>query len=181
MKYERLFKNFSAVSKEKMTGKIRDITDFFLSFLKRKSISMNTTYNLKRFVDAQERDYATALSEIKNGKKRSHWMWYIFPQIDGLGFSETAKYYAIKNEEEATSYLEHPVLGKRLIQISEELCKLQNSNATYIFGTPDDLKLKSCMTLFSFLSNTNPVFDAVLNKFFNGKRDAKTVQILGKN
>ena len=142
---------------------------------------MKTTYNLQRFIDAQQKDYAIALAEIKNGRKHSHWMWYIFPQIDGLGFSETAKFFSIKNEEEARSYLTHPILGKRLIEISEELCKLENDNATSIFGTPDDLKLRSCATLFSILPDTNPIFEAVLNNFFNGKKDTRTVQLLEKN
>ena len=141
---------------------------------------MKTTDDLQRFIDAQAKDYAIALTEIKNGRKRSHWMWYIFPQIDGLGFSETAKYYAIKNKAEAGNYLANPVLGNRLIEICEELCKLQSNNATQIFGTPDDLKLRSCATLFSVLPNANPVFNAVLNKFFNGVTDKKTVEILGE-
>lgn len=139
---------------------------------------MQDKYNLQRFLDAQERDYEIALSEIKNGRKRSHWMWYIFPQIDGLGFSSMAKHYAIKNKDEAITFLLHPVLGKRLVQISEELCKLPGNNATNILGTPDDLKLRSCATLFSLLPDSHPVFKAVLKKFFNGEEDKKTVQII---
>ena len=138
---------------------------------------MSNNLNLNRFVDAQQRDYETALSEIKNGKKRSHWMWYIFPQIQGLGFSETSKYYAIKNKEEAQAFLQHPVLGERLIAICNALLSLQHNNAHNIFGSPDDLKLKSCLTLFALL-NANPVFEAVLQKFFNGKKDESTLHIL---
>ncbi len=134
--------------------------------------------NLQQFVDAQERNYFAALSEIKNGKKQSHWMWYIFPQIDGLGFSETSKYYAIKNIHEAIEYSQHPILGKRLIEICNELLKLESNNAHAIFGRPDDLKLKSSMTLFSSLPNSNPIFDLILQKFFVGKKDTKTLQIL---
>ena len=134
--------------------------------------------NLARFIDAQKSDYATALSEIKNGKKRSHWMWYIFPQIAGLGFSETSKFYSLKSLHEADEFLKHPVLGPRLIEISNALLDLKSDDAFSIFGTPDDQKLKSSMTLFSILPDTNPVFQAVLDKFFNGVKDAKTLEIL---
>ncbi len=139
---------------------------------------MNDAYNLKRFIDAQHRDYETALSEIKNGRKRSHWMWYIFPQINGLGFSETSRYYSIKNGEEAEAFLQHPVLGERLITICNALLSLPTNNAHSIFGSPDDVKLKSCATLFASLPNTSPVFEAVLQKFFNGKKDESTLRIL---
>jgi uncharacterized protein (DUF1810 family) len=134
--------------------------------------------NLARFIDAQKSDYATALSEIKNGKKRSHWMWYIFPQIAGLGFSETSKFYSLKSLREAQEYLKHPVLGPRLIEISNALLDLKSNDAHSVFGFPDDQKLRSSMTLFSGLPDTNPVFQAVLDKFFNGVKDAKTLQIL---
>ncbi len=139
---------------------------------------MNDTYNLKRFVDAQHRDYETALSEIKNGRKRNHWMWYIFPQIGGLGFSETSRYYSIKNEEEAEAFLQHPLLGERLITICNVLLSLPTNNAHSIFGSPDDVKLKSCATLFASLPNANPVFEDVLQKFFGGKKDESTLRIL---
>jgi uncharacterized protein (DUF1810 family) len=139
---------------------------------------MSTTANLQRFIDAQQRDYDTALAEIKQGKKRSHWMWYIFPQIQGLGFSETSRYYAITNKEEGISYLKHPVLGTRLIQICHALLQISDKNATNIFGYPDDLKLKSSMTLFASLPDADPVFQAVLNKFFNKEKDEKTLRIL---
>jgi len=135
---------------------------------------------LTRFLDAQQSSYQTALSEIKSGRKRSHWMWYIFPQIQGLGFSETSKFYAIKDLDEATDYLNHPVLGSRLLEISKELVKLKASNATSVFGTPDDMKLKSSMTLFAALPATDPVFQQVLDKFFNGAKDEKTLQQLRK-
>jgi uncharacterized protein (DUF1810 family) len=141
---------------------------------------MATENSLNRFVDAQKTDYQQALSEIKNGRKRSHWMWYIFPQIQGLGFSETSRYYGIKDSAEATAFLAHPVLGSRLVDICEELLKLASSNATSIFGSPDDVKLKSSMTLFAALPGANPVFQQVLDKFFNGAKDAKTLQIIGK-
>ena len=139
---------------------------------------MPDQYNLQRFVDAQKNDYAIALSEIKNGRKRSHWMWYIFPQIQGLGFSSTSKYYAIKNSDEAKAYLEHPVLGKRLIQISNALLSSGGNNATSIFGSPDDVKLKSSMTLFASLPDVDDVFKKVLDKFFGGKTDEATLDKL---
>jgi uncharacterized protein (DUF1810 family) len=135
---------------------------------------MSKENNLERFLSAQERSYETALAEIKSGRKQSHWMWYIFPQIHGLGFSETSKFYAIKDLEEAKEFLAHPVLGQRLISICNDLLKLHDNNANKIFGTPDDLKLKSSMTLFSSL-DANPVFDLVLEKFFNGAKDARTL------
>jgi len=142
---------------------------------------MTDSSNLERFLDVQADDYETALSEIKNGRKRSHWMWYIFPQIHGLGFSETSRFYAIKNKKEAEDFLQHPILGNRLISICNELLKLKSSNANDIFGNPDDLKLKSSMTLFASLENTNPVFQSVLKKFFNGAKDDKTLKILARS
>lgn len=133
---------------------------------------------LQRFIEAQEADYQIALKEIRNGKKQSHWMWYIFPQIKGLGFSETSKFYAIKDTIEAEAFLKHPILGQRLVEISKELLKFDNKDANQIFGSPDDLKLKSSMTLFSTLQGANPVFQSVLDKFFDGEKDEKTMQII---
>ena len=139
---------------------------------------MTKESDLKRFINAQEADYKIALAEVKNGRKQSHWMWYIFPQIQGLGFSETSKYYAIKDIDEAEEFLKHPVLGARLIEICKELTELKSSDATKIFGSPDNLKLKSSMTLFSSIHNTNPVFKLILEKFFNGTKDDRTLAIL---
>jgi uncharacterized protein (DUF1810 family) len=141
---------------------------------------MSKETNLERFIDAQERSYQIALSEIKNGKKQSHWMWYIFPQVQGLGFSDTSKFYAIKNIDEAKEFLLHPVLGTRLVNLCNELLKLESDDANSIFGSPDDLKLKSSMTLFASL-NVNPVFQMVLDKFFNGTGDTKTLELIGKH
>jgi|SRR5665213_2279459 len=141
---------------------------------------MPSDQSLNRFTDAQRSAYPIALSEIKSGRKRSHWMWFIFPQIQGLGFSETSKYYAIKNLNEAKAYLHHPVLGSRLIEISGALVKLSGNSATEIFGSSDDLKLKSSMTLFEAVPGADPVFRSVLDKFFGGERDSKTLQLLGK-
>ncbi len=135
--------------------------------------------NLKRFTEAQENDFETALAEIKRGRKQSHWMWYIFPQIAGLGFSSTSKFYAIKDKSEAEEYLRHPVLGERLVEISGALLEIEGKTAHEIFGSPDDVKLKSSMTLFGALENTNPVFQKVLDEYFGGEKDRKTLQIIG--
>jgi len=143
--------------------------------------NMRDEKTLKRFLDAQEADYDIALSEIKSGRKQSHWMWFIFPQIEGLGLSSTSKFYAIKDLNEAKEFLEHPVLGSRLNRICNELLKLNSNDARKIFGSPDDLKLKSSMTLFSLVHNANPVFQLVLEKFFDGVKDQKTLQIISDN
>ena len=140
---------------------------------------MNTVYNLERFIEAQEKYYERALSEIRAGQKQSHWMWFIFPQIQGLGFSETSKFYAIESIGEAEAFLKHPILGGRLVNICNALLQLPSNNANKIFGSPDDLKLQSSMTLFSLLKN-DPVFKMVLEKFFNGKKDPKTLEIISK-
>lgn len=131
-------------------------------------------YGLERFTKAQEMDYAAALAEIKAGHKRSHWIWYIFPQIQGLGYSETSRFYGIRDKIEAQEYMAHPVLGARLIEISEALLQLESNDARRVMGDPDDMKLKSSMTLFSLISD-HPVFQQVLDKFFNGEKDGFTV------
>ena len=138
---------------------------------------MTMENNLQKFLDAQQHDYSSALSEIINCKKRSHWMWYIFPQIQGLGHSQTAKFYAINDLNEAKEFLHHPVLGKRLIEICSELYNLKSDNAHSIFGSPDDVKLRSSMTLFSLVPGADPIFQKVLDKFFDGKKDEKTLAI----
>lgn len=135
-------------------------------------------YDLQRFVDAQKTHYPAALKEVRAGHKRSHWMWYIFPQIKGLGFSETSLFYAISGILEAEAYLNHPVLGSRLKEISSVLLQLKSSDPQEIFGSPDDAKLKSSMTLFSSLENSDPVFEQVLDKFFKGQKDQQTIRIL---
>lgn len=139
---------------------------------------MKQHFDLNRFINAQESIYATALQEIKSGRKRSHWMWFIFPQLKGLGISHTSQYYGITNIEEASAYLSHPLLGKRLIEICQALSKTNIIDAGSIFGNPDDLKLKSCLTLFSCVNNTNPIFEELLDKFFNGVKDNKTLHLL---
>ena len=135
-------------------------------------------YNLERFIEAQHTGYTIALSEIKHGRKQSHWMWYIFPQVQGLGLTATSKYYAIKNIDEATAYLSNEILGRRLMEISNALLEIKTNNAGIVFGNPDDMKLRSSMTLFAEVQNTNKVFQQVLDKFFNGKKDEKTLQFL---
>lgn len=139
---------------------------------------MSAEFNLQRFVAAQEGEYENAFQEMKNGRKRTHWMWYIFPQIEGLGRSGMAQRYAIKNMAEAAAYLAHPILGNRLIEISQTLLGLPGSNATAIMGSPDDRKLHSSMTLFSLVPGSPPVFNKVLSKYFGGKADQGTLRFI---
>ncbi|HTE28276.1 DUF1810 domain-containing protein [Flavitalea sp.] len=140
---------------------------------------MSKDKDLTRFEIAQKTDYEVALDEIKKGRKTSHWMWYIFPQIEGLGLTDTSRFYSIKDVHEAVDYLKHPVLGKRLVAISGELLKLKSNNARMIFGIPDDMKLRSSMSLFASIPATDPVFQLVLDKFFDGQTDPQTMRILG--
>ena len=135
-------------------------------------------YDLSRFLEAQKNAYDTALREIRAGWKRSHWMWYIFPQIQGLGYSAMAQHYAIRDLGEAREYLQHPVLGPRLIEISEALLSLDESDPRRVMGSPDDLKLRSCMTLFQCAAPDQPVFGKVLDKFYGGRPDGRTLEIL---
>ena len=134
---------------------------------------------LDRFIKAQENTYLVALKEIKNGRKQSHWMWYIFPQIKGLGMSETSRYYGIDGEEEAKAYLDNEILGSRLREITSELLKLNIDNLVDIFGTIDTMKLKSSMTLFDYVSD-DKIFSQVLNKYYNGEIDEKTILLCEK-
>lgn len=135
--------------------------------------------DLERFLKAQEKDYELALNEIKNGRKTGHWIWYIFPQIAGLGFSSTSKYYSIKDKNEAIEYLKNKTLKNRLIEICEALLSLESDDATYVMGYPDDLKLKSSMTLFDEVSDID-VFKKVLDKFYKGEKDEMTISLLNK-
>ena len=135
-------------------------------------------FNLKRFVEAQERVYETVLTELRSGQKQTHWMWYIFPQIDGLGYSPMAKRYAIKNLSEARCYLDHPVLGPRLVECVQTLLDIKGRSLAQIFGDPDDLKLVSCMTLFGQVAGPASVFVRVLNKYGCAKQDLRTLRIL---
>lgn len=138
----------------------------------------NDPFDLNRFLTAQERVYRTALAELKNGRKRSHWMWYVFPQIDGLAKSATSKRYAIKSIEEARQYLNHPVLGTRLAECAEAVLAVEGRSISEIMGYPDDLKLKSSMTLFASLPEAPAAFAGILDKYFQGERDVNTLNIL---
>jgi uncharacterized protein (DUF1810 family) len=135
-------------------------------------------FQLHRFTAAQANVYPQALSELKAGQKQGHWMWFIFPQIDGLGRSETAQFYAVRNAEEAAAYLNHPVLGLRLIECSEAILAVDDKSAREIFGSPDDMKLCSSMTLFAAVSPTNPVFAGVIDRYFGGQPDSQTLNLL---
>lgn len=137
-------------------------------------------YDLQRFLKAQERDYETALQEIRNGRKLSHWIWYIFPQVKGLGFSSTSDYYGIEDLEEAKAYLENDTLKARLLEISTALLDLETNNAREVMGSPDHLKLKSSMTLFAMADPNIPIFKQVIDKYYDGVLDEKTLKILKK-
>lgn len=135
-------------------------------------------HGLDRFVQAQEGCYSRALAEIKNGRKVSHWMWYVFPQFLGLGQSEMSRRYAIASVAEAKAYLEHPILGPRLRECCEAALSVEGRSAHQIFGSPDDLKLNSCATLFARVSPGGSVFHRVLDKFFDGTSDDKTLRLM---
>jgi uncharacterized protein (DUF1810 family) len=139
---------------------------------------MDDPFNLSRFLDAQADDYSQALAEIRRGWKESHWMWYIFPQFDGLGFSPTSRLYAIKSIAEARAYLAHPVLGPRLVECAEAVLGVEGRSATDIFDSPDDQKLRSSATLFASVSPPDSVFDRLLLKYFGGERDDKTLGLV---
>jgi len=144
------------------------------------SAAYDDPFNLNRFINSQQDIYESVLAELKNGRKRTHWMWFIFPQLDGLGSSPTAKDYAIKSLEEAHHYLKHPILGKRLLECSEAILTIEGRSISDIFGYPDDLKLKSSMTLFACVAEPDSVFDRILDKYFDGEPDALTLQLLEK-
>ena len=134
--------------------------------------------SLERFLEPQEHKYDIALKEIRAGKKRTHWMWYIFPQLRGLGKSNMSYVYGINGRDEAEAYLNHPILSKRLIEITEALLEHKNKPAYKILGDIDDMKLKSCMTLFSLISENGSVFHQALNYFFDGKQDLNTLNLI---
>ena len=133
---------------------------------------------LTRFVSAQEGIYPTALTELKAGQKSTHWMWFIFPQMTGLGASEKSRFYAIGSLAEAIAYLQHPLLGARLRECAQALFELRNRSAAEIFGFPDDAKLRSCMTLFAVAAGAESVFARVLARYFAGKSDERTLALL---
>ncbi|MDQ3321450.1 MAG: DUF1810 domain-containing protein [Acidobacteriota bacterium] len=146
--------------------------------MRESSQKRDDRFELNRFIKAQDTIYDVALWELKNGRKRSHWMWFIFPQIDGLAQSSTSKFYALKSMEEARAYLNHPVLGKRLKECAEAVLAVEEHSVSEIFGYPDDLKLKSSLTLFASVADGESVFTSLLNKCFNGERDLRTLELL---
>ncbi|MCE7072216.1 DUF1810 domain-containing protein [Dyadobacter sp. CY327] len=165
-------------------SKYQSITTTWTDFFNQKQIAttignMNAT-DLDKFITAQEHDYAGALAEIRRGRKQGHWIWYVFPQIKGLGMSSTSVHYAIQDIGQANRYLQNLVLGKRLIEISNAILAIEGKSANQIVGSPDDMKLRSSMTLFSMTDDADPVFQAVLDKYFDGKPDQRTIEILHK-
>ena len=138
---------------------------------------MTDPHDLVRFVEAQDGVYERALAEIRSGRKRSHWMWFVFPQVDGLGFSATSKRYAIKSLDEAQAYLAHPILGTRLIECAEAVLGVKGRTAADIFGSPDDMKLRSSATLFAQVSADGSVFHRVLDEYFGGQPDRETLRL----
>jgi len=135
-----------------------------------RKTDMNDPFNLQRFVDAQSPIFDQVCSELRGGAKRSHWMWFIFPQIEGLGYSQLARKFAISSREEAVAYLEHPILGPRLIECTTLVNLIEDCAIEQIFSYPDDLKFRSCMTLFADTTG-NQVFVDALSKYFKGKSD----------
>ena len=138
---------------------------------------MTDQYDLQRFLDAQEACYELALAEVRAGRKRTHWMWYVFPQFAGLGSSETARRYAIQSVAEARAYLAHPVLGPRLIECAEAVLAVEGKTAHAIFGSPDDVKLRSCATLFARVAPAGSAFHRVIGAYFGGAFDAATLAL----
>ena len=139
---------------------------------------MEDPYNLQRFVDAQDQVYDQVRSELREGHKFGHWMWFIFPQIEGLGHSVTARHFAISSLTEAQAYLRHPVLGPRLIECTGLVNALTERTANQIFGYPDDLKLRSSMTLFAHTAPDQPLFQEVLDRHFDSAKDLRTLERL---
>ena len=135
-------------------------------------------HDLGRFEMAQANQYQMALSEIRGGHKQSHWMWFIFPQFDGLGSSSTSRWYAIKSVAEAQAYLQHPVLGSRLVECCQAAIDVNGLSAFEIFGAPDDMKLRSCATLFAHVSAPGSVFEILLDTFYDGEPDEATLQLI---
>jgi uncharacterized protein (DUF1810 family) len=139
---------------------------------------MDDPYNLRRFVDAQQAVYETVCGELRQGRKESHWMWFIFPQIKGLGHSEMARKFAISSRDEAKAYLAHPVLGPRLRECSRIVADLEGKSVEDIFGYPDDMKFRSSMTLFAQTAKDNEIFTRCLEKYFQGEPDRLTLAAL---
>ena len=143
------------------------------------SPDLDDPFDLRRFVEAQRDDYDQASAEIAAGRKRSHWMWYIFPQFDGLAFSPTSRHYAIKSRDEARAYLNHPILGPRLRDCAGAVLQIEGKSANAIFGSPDDLKLRSSATLFACVSPPGSAFHLLIDRYFPGGPDQRTLELLG--
>lgn len=141
----------------------------------------DAAFDLDRFVRAQQGVFDAALGELRRGEKRTHWMWFVFPQLAGLGLSPTAQHYAIGSLDEAQAYLRHPLLGARLRECARVLLALQGRSAAQIFGYPDELKLRSSMTLFAAVPQTDPLFAAVLERYYGGVADTRTLRLLGRD
>lgn len=135
-------------------------------------------FNLARFVDAQEDVFDVALAELRRGHKRTHWMWFIFPQVEGLGNSATSRKYAIRSLDEARAYLSHPALGRRLLECCRAILSVEGRSASEIMGYPDDLKLRSSMTLFALADDSHPEFRRVIDRYFQGQSDQRTLELL---
>lgn len=141
-------------------------------------MSADIDYDLDRFIDAQNGIYDRALAELEAGRKQSHWMWFIFPQVAGLGSSFMAEKYAIRSADEASAYLADPILGSRLLRCVEAVLSVKGRSANDIFGSPDDLKLRSSMTLFSAVSDYGSPFHTVIDQLYEGQFDSRTVALL---
>ena len=140
---------------------------------------MNDPHDLQRFLNAQHGVHDTALAELRRGRKTTHWMWFVFPQVAGLGLSEMSRRYAIASRAEARAYLDHPVLGARLVEDVAAVSAVQSRSAHEIFGSPDDRKFQSCLTLFEHVASAPDVFAAALDRYYGGERDVRTLQALG--
>jgi uncharacterized protein (DUF1810 family) len=141
---------------------------------------MDDRFHLQRFVDAQQPVYAAVLSELRSGRKRSHWMWFIFPQVSGLGHSETSRTFGVSSLDEAAAYLAHPTLGPRLRECAMIVAGIDGRSIDEIFGHPDDLKFHSSMTLFARAAPREPIFAACLQKYFGGEPDPQTLALLSR-
>jgi len=142
---------------------------------------MTEPYDLDRFLKAQANDYDTALNELKAGRKRNHWIWYVFPQVAGLGHSPTSQFYAIKSLDEAAAYLRHPILGGRLHECLKALQPLEQTSASQVFGEVDAMKFRSSLTLFSEADPADPIVEVALDRWFGGGKDQKTLQLLRRD
>ena len=139
---------------------------------------MNDRFNLTRFIEAQDGVYSDVLHELKRGRKTGHWIWYIFPQVSGLGHSEESERYSISCINEARAYVDHPILGARLLECIELVMNVEGKSERQILGYPDDLKFRSCITLFSIVDEANSIYRCALDKYFDGEPDPKTLKAI---